>query len=286
MPAPRSASPISARRSRSARRPATASTSGRTIPAGIRSSRRPTPGATAPVAHAAGGSIYTDSFNASVGTSFSAPLVAGTAALMLSAQPALVAVRGAHACCRPRRGRSRPRAATRGGTPVPQCTVPQFNGTTPVDQLQCYCTTATCGAGMLDAGAAVIAALGLQAHIGVSPGDPVAGQVVTLSAAPSVVAAGRSIVAYQWAIADGGGIVTGFAGAANGPTATRRRASGAGTLHRPPHRDRQHRALRDGGQRDRRVGARSRLSTSRGCGGTRRRDPKPAGASTSRTRAT
>ncbi len=47
------------------------------------------PGTTVPVPHAAGGSTYTDSFNASIGTSFSAPLVAGTAALMLSAQPAL-----------------------------------------------------------------------------------------------------------------------------------------------------------------------------------------------------
>ena len=46
-------------------------------------------GTTMPLAHALGGSIYTDSFNASVGTSFSAPLVAGTVALMLSAQPAL-----------------------------------------------------------------------------------------------------------------------------------------------------------------------------------------------------
>jgi len=45
------------------------------------------------------------------------------------------------------------------GTVVPQCTVPQYDANgDPVDQLQCYCTTATCGAGMLDAGAAVIAA--------------------------------------------------------------------------------------------------------------------------------
>ena len=35
-------------------------------------------------------SIYTDSFDASVGTSFSSPLVAATAALMLSAQPSLL----------------------------------------------------------------------------------------------------------------------------------------------------------------------------------------------------
>jgi len=47
-------------------------------------------GTTTPVADAQGGSTYTDSFaNASVGTSFSAPLVAGTVALMLSVQPLL-----------------------------------------------------------------------------------------------------------------------------------------------------------------------------------------------------
>src|SRR5204862_236734 len=45
------------------------------------------------------------------------------------------------------------------GTVVPQCTAPQYDANgDPIDQLQCYCTTATCGAGMLDAGAAVLAA--------------------------------------------------------------------------------------------------------------------------------
>jgi hypothetical protein len=119
-------------------------------------------GTTTPLTDATGGSIYTDSFNASVGTSFVAPLVAGTAALMLSAQPALTpsAVRTLLLAT------ARPFPTTGGdngdGTPVPQCTAPQFNGSTPVDQFQCYCTTATCGAGMLDAGAAVAAALGLS----------------------------------------------------------------------------------------------------------------------------
>jgi hypothetical protein len=37
------------------------------------------------------------------------------------------------------------------------------------DQLECYCTIATCGAGMLDAHQAVLAAAGVQAHIDVSP---------------------------------------------------------------------------------------------------------------------
>ena len=104
-------------------------------------------------------SIYTDSFNASLGTSFSAPLVAGTAALMLSAQPALTPwqVRlGLQATARP--------FPTSGGdngdgTVVPQCTAPQYDlSGNQVAQHQCYCTIETCGAGMLDAGAAVAAA--------------------------------------------------------------------------------------------------------------------------------
>ena len=116
-------------------------------------------GLSAPVPNAAGGSIYTDSFNASLGTSFSAPLVAGAVALMLSAQPALTPsdVRTLL------QATARPFPTTGGdngdGTPVPQCTAPRPAGVTQIDQLQCYCTTATCGAGMLDAGAAVRAAM-------------------------------------------------------------------------------------------------------------------------------
>jgi len=40
-----------------------------------------------------------------------------------------------------------------------QCTPPQYDAAgNPIDQLQCYCTTQTCGAGIVDAGAAVLAA--------------------------------------------------------------------------------------------------------------------------------
>lgn len=109
-------------------------------------------GTTTPV-----GPTYTDSFNPSLGTSFSAPLVSATAALLLSVNPALT----------PRQVRQALQATSNAfpttggdngdGTPVPQCTAPQYNGATPVDQLQCYCTTSTCGAGMLNAGAAVTA---------------------------------------------------------------------------------------------------------------------------------
>jgi len=100
------------------------------------------------------GPTYTDSFNVSTGTSFSAPLVAGVAALILSVQPALT----------PQQVRvvlqstARPFPTTSDGASVPQCTAPQFDiSSNPVDQGECICTIDTCGAGMLNAGAALTA---------------------------------------------------------------------------------------------------------------------------------
>ncbi len=105
--------------------------------------------------------IYTDSFNPSLGTSFSSPLVSATAALMLSVQPTLTpdAVRAAiRASARPFPSSGLPPDAVTGA--LVACHAP--NG---IVQDQCYCTTTTCGAGMLDAGAAVRAALCVK------PGD-------------------------------------------------------------------------------------------------------------------
>ena len=98
-----------------------------------------------PVAGAAG-AIYTDAYNATIGTSFSAPLVSGTAALMLSVKPDLT----------PAQIRQLLMSTARAfpayiGTA--DCHAP--DGTA---QSQCNCTTSTCGAGMLDASAAVRAA--------------------------------------------------------------------------------------------------------------------------------
>ncbi len=170
------------------------------------------PGTTRPVA---GGSAYSDAFNASFGTSFSAPLVAGTAALMVSAQPLLTPADLRTAL----RETARPFPTTGGdlgdGVPIVSCAAPGD-----VDQLQCYCTTATCGAGMLDAGGAVAAAASVVARITASTEAPVAGQALQLSAAGSPVAADRQIVGYQWTLLDGGGIVSGFA--SGGTTATSR----------------------------------------------------------------
>jgi serine protease len=134
---------------------------------------------------------------------------------MLSAQPALT----------PAQVRSLIQSSSRAFPPsssdpaVPVCTAP-----TGVDQDECHCTTSTCGAGMLDAGAAAraatLAAVPLQPRIAVSPASPIAGQAITLSSAGSLVSSGRNIASYRWALADGGAIVSGFSGASTDSTAS------------------------------------------------------------------
>jgi len=88
---------------------------------------------------------YTDKNNYNVGTSFSAPQAAGVAALMLSLNPALT----------PSDIIARIKQSAR---PFPTdstlSTCPNVSTSG-----QCNCTTATCGAGILDAAAAVAAAL-------------------------------------------------------------------------------------------------------------------------------
>lgn len=115
-----------------------------------------------------GDPVYTDGVRPSLGTSFSAPLVAGTVALMLSAQPALTPLQVRVVL--QATARSFPTTGGDNGdrTPVLQCTLPQYDVRgQPVDQLQCYCTIDTCGAGMLDAGAAVVGAKAGLAAAGV-----------------------------------------------------------------------------------------------------------------------
>jgi serine protease len=105
---------------------------------------------------AEGGSIWTDSFDISVGTSFATPIVAGAAALVLSARPEWTAAE-VRAVLQ-RTARPFPTSgSTNGGVdpnPVPMCRAP--DGT---DQLQCYCSVGLCGAGMLDIGAAALEAV-------------------------------------------------------------------------------------------------------------------------------
>ncbi len=172
-------------------------------------------GTTTPVA-GAGGSTYSDSFDATVGTSFAAPLVAGAAALMLSTQPALSPAEVQAAL----QATARPFPQS-GGTPgTPVCVAPGLT-----DQLECYCpvpsagTPSVCGAGMLDVRAAVLAVAAVQARIAVDTAAPVEGQPVSFSSA-SLLSAGRAVASYEWKVVNGGGIVAAFASATNAATAT------------------------------------------------------------------
>ena len=154
-------------------------------------------GATTPVTNAAGGSIYTgDGDNASLGTSFSAPLVSGTVGLMLSANPTLTPAQVLAAL----KSTARPFPSTGAAAGVSACTAP----TAVAQGGECYCTTSTCGAGMADAGAATLAAATINAQITPSATSVVAGASVTLDAAGSWPSGGAAgIATYQWAITGG-----------------------------------------------------------------------------------
>ena len=169
------------------------------------------------------GAAYTDSFNASLGTSFSAPLVAGTVALMLSVQPDADAGAGQGDAAGDARGRSRPPAA-RAGIPVHVRRADRPS----VDQLECYCTTSTCGAGMLDAHAArARRSSGVQAeHL--ADDDDADRRPGGHAASSSVVGAGQSIATYAWTILNAGTTGATITSATNAdsvvvsPTAARR----------------------------------------------------------------
>lgn len=157
--------------------------------------------------------------SASVGTSFSAPIVSGIVGLMASVRPGLTSAEATQIL----KLTARPFPTSGGGSAKapnpPLCTAPST-----ATQDECYCTTSTCGAGMVDAFAAVKAAqalTGATVAITQSPASGLqAGQTLTLTAAASGLASGRSVASTAWVLVDGGGIASAFASGANSASAT------------------------------------------------------------------
>ena len=168
-------------------------------------------GTTTAVTNAAGGSIYTSGgSDASLGTSFSAPLVAGTVGLMISANINLTPSQLRYAMT----STARAFPQTGADASIPTCTAP----TATAQNTECYCTTSTCGSGMLDAGLAVARAAGVAAVISANATSVKAGATIDLNAAGSWPGSGAaSTLGYQWTISAGSATLS---GPTNASTAT------------------------------------------------------------------
>jgi serine protease len=142
----------------------------------------------------AGAHIFTDQTNSNLGTSFSAPIVSGIAALMLARNHNLST---AQLLGRLRNG-ARDFPTTVDDAPnIVACHVPA--NTDDVQLEQCLCTPETCGAGMVNAANSVADADRPIAAIAISSGVS-AGQAVSLNATGSAAACGRTLVSQAWAV--------------------------------------------------------------------------------------
>ena len=167
-----------------------------------------------------GANTYSDGSKPSLGTSFSTPLVAGTVALMLSVDPTLTPVQVKAIL----QSTARPFPTTGAQTVgAPSCHAPSNSV-----QVECYCSTSTCGAGLLDAGAAVAKAAGTTlpplAVMVASANSQSVGGVVDLDAGPS----SRSVTTFQWSLVSGAAIAA-ISGASDGPS-IHLTSSGAGDV--------------------------------------------------------
>jgi serine protease len=145
-------------------------------------------GTTVPAAN-----IYTDETNFNVGTSFSAPIVAGIAGLMLAVNGNLTS---GQLIARLQAGATAPFPVSSDST-VPACHVPA--GPSDLQTRECNCTTSVCGAGMANAHGAVLEALRPIAAVAL-PATVTAGGSVTLDGSGSAAACHASISTYQWTV--------------------------------------------------------------------------------------
>lgn len=145
-------------------------------------------GSTTPV-----GPGYTDRYERSnFGTSFSAPLVSGAVALLHAVTPSLSPAQYAAVIM----GTSNPFPTTGSSPDVGVCRVPSGNL---VQNAECICTTATCGAGMLNTSAAVNALSGPFAVIQ-APATLSISSDVSIDGTTSFDAGGGQVASYQWSV--------------------------------------------------------------------------------------
>jgi serine protease len=150
-----------------------------------------------------------------IGTSFSAPIVSGIAALMSSVNSKL---NSCQMISRLKEGAQPfPQTSLDATAQPPMCHVP--TGSSDLQDSECICTRddQTCGAGMANAPASVSAALRPIAAVSL-PASVTGGQSLTLDGSGSGAANGRSVSSYQWSALSGG--VTLTIGGAATPKAT------------------------------------------------------------------
>ena len=163
---------------------------------------------------------YTDEYNYNVGTSFSAPIVSGVAALM----------RAVNANLTPAQLIARLKASA---SPFPQpaglpvCPTMQTDPTTGASTGQCACPNdgSQCGAGMVNALAAVTSAERPIAAV-VVPSATGLGSSMVLDGSGSAAACGRTIASYAWTTAGSAVVISSGAAAAKATIV----ASGSGTV--------------------------------------------------------
>lgn len=167
---------------------------------------------------------YTSASNDAIGTSFAAPMVSGVAALMYSQKSSLTSTKiksllQSSATTFPTSG------AVLSGT-AGTCSA---NAS---EAYECYCTTSTCGAGMLNAAAAVAAvdtSTEPTAAISASATTVLPSATVTLDASSSTAEGSATIASYAWSVTSGVTLAD-FSGSTTSSTAKLVTGSTAGTV--------------------------------------------------------